>query len=232
MNERYYTDKGLISKGSSLNIQGADGLYSLLIPVIDMPETAGAPSTQDKTVLSDKMVTQCEGLQTLDQKTYTFNWHRDNIRALKKVKGKAKAFLERDGEDNGIKFSGTLNFARSGLSVDGVQQGTIYITVSNAEEDPIEMASTIMKKTAIIETPLSDVTLVGTEKYELALETSPNATITATSSSASVATAAYSAGKLTITGVAAGQTMIELTVSAEGEAISYRSIAVTVLSAD
>ena len=213
MNERYYTDKGLISKGSSLNIQGADGLYSLLIPVIDMPETAGAPSTQDKTVLSDKMVTQCEGLQTLDQKTYTFNWHRDNIRALKKVKGKAKAFLERDGEDNGIKFSGTLNFARSGLSVDGVQQGTIYITVSNAEEDPIEMASTIMKKTAIIETPLSDVSLVGTESYELA-------------------TAAYSTGKLTITGVAAGQTMVELTVSADGEATSYRSIAVTVLSAD
>lgn len=233
MNERYYTDKGFISKGASLNIQDAtDNLFSMLIPVVDAPETKGAPSTQDKTVLSDAMVTQCEGLQTLDQKSYTFNYHRDNIRALKKIEGKALTFLERNPDNTGEKFSGTLSFARSGLSVDGVVQGTIYITVSSADTEPIDDVRALMKPTAIITTPLNDVTLVGTEKYEVTLETSPEATVTATSKGATIATASYASNKLTITGVAAGNTMVELQVSATGEATSYRSIAVTVLASE
>lgn len=231
MNERYYTDKGFISKGASLNIQDAtDNLFSMLIPVVDAPETKGAPSTQDKTVLSDAMVTQCEGLQTLDQKSYTFNYHRDNIRALKKIEGKALTFLERNPDNTGEKFSGTLSFARSGLSVDGVVQGTIYITVSSADTEPIDDVRALMKPTAIITTPLNDVTLVGTEKYEVTLETSPEATVTATSKGTTIATASYASNKLTITGVTAGNTMVELQVSATGEATSYRSIAVTVLA--
>lgn len=233
MNERYYTDKGFISKGASLNIQDAtDNLFSMLIPVVDAPETKGAPSTQDKTVLSDAMVTQCEGLQTLDQKSYTFNYHRDNIRALKKIEGKALTFLERNPDNTGEKFSGTLSFARSGLSVDGVVQGTIYITVSSADTEPIDDVRALMKPTAIITTPLNDVTLVGTEKYEVTLETSPEATVTATSKGTSIATATYAENKLTITGVAAGNTMVELEVKATGEATSFRSIAVTVLASE
>lgn len=231
MNDRFYTDKGFISKGASLNVQGSDGLFSLVIPVVDAPETKGAPSTQDKTVLSDGMVTQCEGLQTLDQKAYTFNYHRDNLRALNKLKGKALTFIERNPDNTGEKFSGTLTYSRSGLSVDGVTQGSIYITVSSAEETPIDDVRALMKPTAIIETPLNDITLVGTENYEIMLETSPSATVTATSDSNSVATASVASNKLTITGVAEGNTMVNLTITAEDEATSYRSIAVSVLSA-
>ena len=89
-----------------------------------------------------------------------------------------------------------------------------------------------MKPTAIITTPLNDVTLVGTEKYEVTLETSPEATVTATSKGTSIATATYAENKLTITGVTAGNTMVELEVKATGEAASFRSIAVTVLASE
>ena len=62
--ERYYTDKGFISKGATLNIKDStDGKYFMLLPVVDMPETKGAPATQAKTVLSDESVTEVEGLQ-------------------------------------------------------------------------------------------------------------------------------------------------------------------------
>ena len=230
--ERYYTDKGFISKGATLNILDTDGKFFMLLPVSDMPETKGAPSTQAKTVLSDESVTEVEGLQTNDQKTYTFNYHRDNIRQLKKYVGQSLTFLERNPDNTGEKFTGTMKFGRSALSVDGIVQGQLFVTVSSSEEFPIDDVRDLMKPTAIITTPLVDVDITGTGTYVLNLETSPSATITAASASTSVATASMGTGananKLTITGVAAGDTIISLTTSATNEATSYRTIAVHV----
>lgn len=231
-NERYYTDKGFISKGASLNIQDTDGLFFMLIPTTDMPETKGAPSTQAKTVLTDSSVTEVEGLQTNSQKTYTFNYHRDNIRQLKKYAGKTLSFLERNPDNTGEMYKGTMQFGRSAMSVDGIVQGQMFITVNEAEEFPIDDVRDLMKKTAVITSPLPDITVTGTNKVELILETSPSATVTAKSASDSIATASYTDGKLTVTGVAEGVTFIDLETKAEGEATSYRSIAVEVLPAE
>lgn len=226
--ERVYTDKGFISKYSTLNILGDDSKFSLLLPVSDMPETRTAPDQVDKTVLSDGGYTYAEGLQGTDTKNYTFNYHRDNVRALKKVKGKELTFLERNPDNTGERYKGTLTYSRNSLAVNGIVQGTIYITVSSADEDAIDDVRDLVKPTAIITTPLNDVVVDKEGTYEVQLETSPNATVTATSSSASIATASIAANKLTITGVAKGFAMVELAVSATGEATSYRTIAVEV----
>lgn len=226
--ERVYTDKGFISKYSTLNVLGNDSKFSLLLPVSEMPETRTAPDQVDKTVLSDGGYTYAEGLQGSDTKQYTFNYHRDNVRALKKVKGKELTFLERNPDNTGERYKGTLTYSRNSLAVNGIVQGTIYITVSSADEDAIDDVRDLMKPTAIITTPLNDVVVDKDGTYEVQLETSPNATVTATSSSASIATASIASNKLTITGVAKGFAMVELTVSATGEATSYRTIAVEV----
>lgn len=233
MAERYYTDKGFISKGASLNIlDETDSKFHLLIPVSDMPETKGAPSTQPKTVLTDESVTEAEGLQTNAQKTYTFNYHRDNLRQLNKYVGKALTFLERNPDNTGERYRGTMRYGRSALAVDGIVQGQLFITVNDADEKPIDDVRDLMKPTAIIITPLPDVNVVGTGTFTITLETSAGATITAQSKATSVATVAMGTGdnanKLTITGVAAGDTLVELTVSKSGEATSYRTIAVHV----
>lgn len=227
--ERVYTDKGFISKYSTLNVLGNDSKFSLLLPVSEMPETRTAPDQVDKTVLSDGGYTYAEGLQGSDTKQYTFNYHRDNVRALKKVKGKELTFLERNPDNTGERYKGTLTYSRNSLAVNGIVQGTIYITVSSADEDAIDDVRDLMKPTAIITTPLNDVVVDKEGTYEIQLETSPNATVTATSSSASIATASIASNKLTITGVAKGFAMVELTVSATGEATSYRTIAVEVI---
>lgn len=227
--ERVYTDKGFISKFSTLNVLGNDSKFSLLLPVSEMPETRTAPDQVDKTVLSDGGYTYAEGLQGSDTKQYTFNYHRDNVRALKKVKGKELTFLERNPDNTGERYKGTLTYSRNSLAVNGIVQGTIYITVSSADEDAIDDVRDLMKPTAIITTPLNDVVVDKEGTYEVQLETSPNATVTATSSSASIATASIASNKLTITGVAKGFAMVELTVSATGEATSYRTIAVEVI---
>lgn len=225
---RYYTDKGVLSKGASLNIQDDDGKYFLLVCTTNLPATASAPNTIEKTVLTDSRVTQVEGLQTMDQKEYTFNYHRDNIRQLMKYAGKTLSFIERNADDTGEKFTGSFAFGRSEITVNGLEQGTIYVTVNDAEEYPLDDVRDIIKPTAIITTPLNDVKLTGTGSIVLPISTSPNATVKATSDSESIATVTYADDKLTITAVAKGNTFINLETSATGEATSYRSIAVSV----
>ena len=138
--------------------------------------------------------------------------------------------MEMNADMTGEKFNGTMTFGRTGVEVNGIEQGEVYITVSSAEDEPINDVRDLYKKTAIITSPLEDVTLVGTEAKVINIETSVGATVTATSKATSIATAAYSNGKLTITGVAAGNVLVELVTSATGEATSYRTIAVTVES--
>ena len=226
--ERYYTDNGYITKGMSLNVLGNDGKYSMLIPVSEMPETASAPSTQQKTVLSDSKHTYVEGLQSSEQKTYAFNYHRDNIEILKQYANKPLTFLERNSDNTGEKFKGTLKFGRNSASVDSLLQGQIFITVNEADEFPIKDVRDLIKPTAIITSPLSDVEIGISESSVVTIETSPSATVTATSTASTIATATYSNGTLTIEGVAKGNCFITLVTSATDEASSTRTIAVTV----
>lgn len=225
---RYYTDKGVLSKGACLMVKDTDGKYMLLIPTTNLPATRTAPATVEKTVLTDNAVTQVEGLQTNDQKTYTFNYHRDNLIQLNKFKGKNLEFIERNADDTGEKFTGTMVYGRSGVEVNGIEQGEIYITVTSSEDEPLEDVRDLVKKTAVITSPLNDITLATGESNIQTIELSDGATVTATSESSTIATGTYADGKLTIAGVAAGNTMINLVVSKTGEATSYRTIAVTV----
>lgn len=225
---RYYTDKGVLSKGASLNIQDTDGKYFLLVPTTTLPATKGAPATVEKTVLTDGAVTQVEGLQTIDQKEYTFNYHRDNIRQLRKYAGKSLSFVERNADNTGERFTGTFAFGRSDVSVNGIEQGTIYVTVSSSDEYPLDDVRDIIKPTAIITSPLEPINLTGTGSIVIPIETSPNATVKATSEADGIATVTYADNKLTVTGVAKGNTFIALETSAENEATSYRTIEVNI----
>lgn len=230
--ERYYTDKGYITKGMSLNIQDAtDNKFMMLIPVSEMPETASAPSTQQKTVLSDSKHTYIEGLQSSEQKTYAFNYHRDNIAILKQYANKPLTFIERNPDNTGEKFRGTLTFGRNSASTDSLLQGQLFITVNDADEFPLNDVRDLIKPTAIVTSALPDVTLTGTESTIIPIELSAGATATVSSTSTSIATATYASGKITVTGVAAGTCFVEINVSATGEASSKRTIAVEVLSA-
>jgi len=232
---REYTDKGLLSKDSALYVYD-DTLakYVLLIPVTDMPETKGAPATVEKTVLTDHSVKEVEGLQTNDQKTYTFNYHRDNINRIKGFVGKELKLLEVNPDYTGEKYVGSMKIARNSVEVNGIVQGSLYVTVSDADELPVEDVRDIIADTAVLTTPLNDVVLATTTgTATITLTALPStATFTAVSSSNSICTAAMgvsnNANKLTITGVAKGFAKVTITTSATGEASSKRTILVEV----
>lgn len=231
--DRTYTDQGIISAGSGIYVyDSTDSKFHLLIPTTDLPATKGAPDTVEKTVLTDSSVTEVEGLQTNDQKEYTYNYHRDNIRALKKYAGTVQTFLERNGMDfTGEKFTGTLSMGRDAVSVNGILQGKFFITVNSAEEYPIDDIRDLIQKTAIITTPLPSVEIEGTKSVVIDLETSEKATVTAKAEGTGICTVTCDNNKLTITGVAKGHDIVELTCSAAGEATSVRTVMVTVTNA-
>ena len=73
------------------------------------------------------------------------------------------------------------------------------------------------------------ITLQGTGKEEINVTTNPaTATVTATSETIGVATATYTDGKVTITGVEEGSAIVRLEVSANGYATWTRTIHVVV----
>lgn len=228
--DRTYTDKGVISAGSALYVyDDKDSKYKLLIPTTDLPATKGAPETVEKTVLTDSSVTQIEGLQSNDQKEYTFNYHRDNIRQLKKYATGVHKFMERNGMDfTGETFTGTLSLGRDAVSVNGVMQGKFFITVNSADEYPVDDVRDLTELTAIIISPLPDVNISGKNNVVLDLTVSDGATISAKAEGTGICTVSATGNKVTITGVAKGNDIVELTCSKSGEATSYRTVMVTV----
>lgn len=232
--DRTYTDKGLISAGSGLYVYNSvDSKFHLLIPTTDLPATKGAPDTVEKTVLTDSSITEVEGLQSNDQKEYTYNYHRDNIRALKKYAGSVQTFMERNGMDfTGEKFTGTLSMGRDAVAVNGILQGKFWITVNSSEEYPVDDIRDLMEKTAIIITPLPDVEVKKDANVVIDLEVSEGATVTATSESDSIAIANCVGNKLTITGAEEGYTLIDLACAKSGEATSHRTVMVTVVAGE
>lgn len=233
--KREYQDIGLLSKDSALYVYD-DTLqkYVLLIPTTDMPETKGAPSSVEKTVLTEHTVTEVEGLQTNDQKTYNFNYHRDNINRIKLFMNKVVKLLEVNSDYTGEAYTGTIKLARNSVEVNGIVQGSMYVTVNSSDELPIEDVRDLIAPTAVLTTPLNDIEVVGTGKVDIILEANPaDAAFTATSSDTTVATAAVAdKNKLTVTGVAAGYTKVVITTTKSGEASSVRSFLVEVLSAE
>lgn len=232
--DRVYNNDGVISAGAGIYVYETENSlnkFVLLIPTTDMPAGAGAPATVDNPILTTEMIGQVQGKQTLEQKEYTFNWTRDNIRRLEKYAGKQCTFLERDGmEYTGNKFKGTLAYGKDAFSDNAIMQGKMWVTV-NEDLGYVDDIRDIYALTAVINSPLPETTVAmgGTAKIELS--TSPNATVTATSESTSVATVAVSSGVLTITPVAIGTTIVKLTCSATNEGTSERTVLVNVVAA-
>lgn len=230
--DRDYNSVGIISAGSGLYVYD-DALkkFVFLIATSDMPAGAGAPDTIENPLLSVSRNGQVEGKQTVDQKEFTFNWNRDNLRRLEKYAGKPLRFLERDGmEFTGSMYNGTLSFDKDAYADNAIMQGKFWVTVTE-DLGFVDDIRDIYALTAVITSPLPAITIEGTNNVKLSLATSPKATITVKSETTSVCTATITNNELTVTGVAEGHAIVALTCSAEGEASSERTFMVTVVNA-
>lgn len=216
-------------RGSAILVKKASGKYSLLIPVEGTGENGSAPAQLDKTAIGNAQATSVEGRVENPQKTLPFYLHRDNIKVLEGLKGKAQEFLRILPDFTGFKYSGTINYKANNTDVGGLEQGELTITPTSKDEY-VENCYDLIEDTALIVNSIPEVvTIEGTGTDVINITTNPaDATVTATSETTTVATATYEAGKVTLKGVAEGSSIVTLEVKKDGYASFERSILVIV----
>lgn len=216
-------------RGSGIFTKKANGKYSLFLPVTGTGENGSAPAQLDKTVIGNPQATSVEGRTENPQKTLPFYAHRDNIAILEAVKGEPLEFLRVLPDFTAMKYSGTVNYRLTNTDVGGLEQGEITITPTSKDEY-VENCYDLLEDTALITNSIPEViTIQGTGTYEINVSTNPSdATISATSDTAGVATATASDKKVTITGVKAGSAIVSIKTTASDHQSFTRTILVVV----
>ena len=225
------SDRAFSDVGSAIMIKDlVDGLYSLFLPVTNIPATGSAPETVEKTVTTEGTKSYIMGRQDSPQKELTFYAHRDNFIRLKNAKGQTREFLQVNPDGTGFLFRGQISFYQDEVSVGSNITGKAVITVTGSTEEPVDNVMDLIKPTALFNGEVADtVVLKGTEKKEMQIVADPEgATVTAESDTTGVATATYESGKLTVTGVKKGSSIVTLTVKQTGYADNFTTILVIV----
>ena len=199
------------------------------MPLTGTGENGSAPDQLEKTVVGNATKTYAQGRKDNPQITIPFYAHRDNYRILEEAKKAPQEFLRVNPDMTGIKYAGSVDYKTNNTDVGGLIQGELSITVTRYD-GYVDNVADLIENTAIISSEIpEEVTIKGTDTYSFDVETDPsNATIVAKSESDSVATVTAESGKVTITGVAKGNAIIELATQAENNATFKRTLMVYV----
>ena len=225
-------------QGSALLVKKASGKYSIFLPVEETGENGSTPNQLDKTAIGNRQATSVEGRQENPQKTIPFFLHRDNLNVIEEVEGQTLDFLRLLPDFSGFKFSGTVTKMANSTAVGSLEQGQLTITPTS-KDTYVENCYGLVEDTAVFTSGIDEVIYLAasssasnhTKVYDLTTDPA-DATITPSSSSTATATATMGTGadahKLTITGVAAGSTIVTLTTSKSNYASFKRTILVVV----
>lgn len=216
-------------RGSALLMKKANGKYSILIPVEGTGENGSTPAQLDKTAIGNRQATSVEGRTENPQKTMPFYLHRDNVKILEGLKGTTQEFLRLLPDFTGFKFSGSINYMANNTDVGGLEQGQITITPTSSDEY-VENCYDLVEDTVIITNSIDEVVYIsGKGTNVINVTTNPaDATVKVESDATGVATATYSTGAVTITGVASGSAIVTITAEKDGYASFDRSVLVVV----
>lgn len=216
--------------GSGLLSKKSNGKYSIFLPVTNTGEIGSAPSQIQKTVVGNMAHSYVAGRKDSPQLTLTFFVHRDNLRILEAVKGKVVEFLRIFPDFTAVKFSASVNYKYNDTAVgDTAEQGEITLTVTIPEEVVDNCFDLVEDTTVFISDVPSVLNLTTTGNEIINIETNPgDAEVTAVVETEGICTATYAEGKVTITGVKTGSSVVKLTAKAEGYAEWSRTILVIV----
>lgn len=215
--------------GAGLFNKKSNGKYSLFMPLTGTGENGSTPDQLEKTVIGNPTKTYVRGRTDNPQITIPFYAHRDNYRILEESKKEPQEFLRVNPDMTGIKYSGEIDYSTDNTDVGNLIQGTLTITV-NRYDGFVDNVSDLIENTAIITNTIPEsVTIAVNGTHTINVETAPaSATITVKSETTSVATATASGKAITITGVAKGTAIIEITTSATDCASFKRTLIVEV----
>lgn len=193
--------------------RGGATKYSLWLATTNIPATGSAPEQVETTVNTSRKKTYTYGRQDTPQKECTFMAHRDNFEILKGDYNKQLDFLQINPDGTGWKFSGFVSFYQDEISVGSNLTGKAVITVSSSEELPtINVADIIEETVTFISSVPADVEIKGTAEETINIVNDPaDATLTAESDTAGVATVTVTGNSIKITGVKSGSAIVKVT---------------------
>lgn len=216
--------------GSAIYMQENDGKYALFMPLETIFSVAGKSESIEINVTTSDTVAKLKGKKTLDDKDSDFFVHRDSLRKLESIKDKTVNLLKVNADYTAEKFSGTISYATNDSKAGEANKGTLTITPASYD-GYIDNCLDLLKPTAKFKNGIPAVVELPskTGKFELTVELDPSdATFTAESEAASIATATVTDKKLVITGVAEGSVVVKLTSEKEGHASWETTILVIV----
>ncbi|MFI3329104.1 MAG: hypothetical protein R3Y05_01305 [bacterium] len=229
--------RAVAGEGSALYIQNENGKYSVLIGLETVPTVAGSYDSIDVNITNTNVVGKIGGKLTLDDTTFTFLLHRDNVRRLIEVSGKDKNFMVVTPDMMGQKFSGTIKFQLNEMTGDAKAEGEVTLTPSAMDEFPIMNALPLLEKTCkFTKRPAATTTVGSGDNTTMSIELFPeNATVSvvagtsADEGNANGLTMTESGGVLTITSDGSDSALASATFYITASASGYASWTTTVL---
>lgn len=198
--------------------------YHIVAAVEGMPAVFGSPENITFSSTTNMTVTNVKGKNTTENVTVNIPYNLDNIELMDEIVGTKCKFAYIDLEDfSGQEFVATPSYHMAEVGTTSIKTIVVDLTVEDAKAKITQDLYDLFQDTISFESTIpGNIVLEGTGKAEFNIATTPtSANITAESSATGVATASFTSGKLTITGVKAGSTIV--TIKAVDSTNAYAS---------
>lgn len=218
--------------GTALTVMHEENTkYSIFCAVESLPAVFGTPNTIEFSSTTNWTITNVRGKNTTENIEINIPYNVDNIALCEKVKGKTLKYAYIDLDDfTGQEFVAEASYHMAEVGTDSIKMIVLSLTVKSATDGITEdLYDLFMDTVSFDDTIPSVVRIDGTETKTIKFGVAPSgATVTANSESADVATATYATGTLTIKGVKAGSTFVNIDATNTNYASNSRRIKVIV----
>lgn len=187
--------------------------YHILAAVESLPAVFGTPENISYSSTTNMSVTNVKGKNTTENVSVNIPYNLDNINLMDEINGLRCKFAYIDLDDfSGQEFVATPSYHMAEVGTSAIKTIILDLSVEDAKAKITQDLYDLFQDTISFEATIpGNLTINGTGKEELNVSVTPSsATVTVESSATGVATATYESGKLTITGVAAGSTIVTI----------------------
>lgn len=198
--------------------------YHIVAAVESMPAVFGSPENITFSSTTNMAVTNVQGKNTTENVTVNIPYNLDNIALMDEIVGTKCKFAYIDLEDfSGQEFVATPSYHLAEVGTASIKTIVVDLTVEDAKPKITDDLYDLFQDTISFESTIpGNIVLEGTGKAEFIISTTPtSANVNVESSATGVATASFTSGKLTITGVKAGSTIV--TIKAVDSTNAYAS---------
>ena len=189
-------------------------LYSLFLPVAELPPFEGTTDTVEFELLNMPLVGQLEGKKRGENVDVPFMWHRDNIYRLEKYKGRVIDFLDFQPDFTARKIRGTYTFRRDTAQPSSVLQGILTIVPISQDETTILDCRNIVQETLCFSEAIPATLEVG-DTLDLSV-VQKDAPVTYTYAKVDAITGAETEDKVSFTADATSTHIVTVSESANG----------------